>query len=287
MSKVVISHRMADLAALAGRYGTFLVDQFGVLHDGSAPYAGAVEALLRLREAGGRIMLVSNSGRRAASNEERLRRLGFPEGAWDLFLSSGEVAWRIFSGLEEEARLVPGTRCLLIAREGDRTAIEGLQLEPVEDGARAGLVLIAGSEGDRFPLDHYRSLVEPAARAGVPCVCTNPDKVMLTASGPRFGAGRIAELYEELGGAVRWIGKPYPEIYRAALASLGNPPDGSVLCVGDSVEHDITGARQAGLASALVRSGILAALSEDALEGEFARHGAAPDFILPRFAWTS
>jgi HAD superfamily hydrolase (TIGR01459 family) len=276
---------LPGLAALVQSFDVFLLDQFGVLHDGQKPYPGAVEALLRLKEAGKRVALLSNSGKRAGPNEERLRRLGFPDGLWDVFLSSGELAWRVFSGFEGEPALQAGMRCLLIARDGDPSAVDGLDMALVEDGASAKLVLISASEGDRFPLEHYSDLLAPAARAGAPAVCTNPDKVMLTASGPRFGAGRIAELYEELGGTVRWIGKPHLDIYRAALAHLGDPAPNTVLCIGDSVEHDIAGARGAGLAAALVRSGIHADLEGDGLEAEFFRHRARPDFILTRFAW--
>ncbi len=46
---------------------------------------------------------------------------------------------------------------------------------------------------------------------------------MLTAEGTAFGAGRIAELYQELGGTVRWIGKPFADIYAAAIDFLGHP----------------------------------------------------------------
>jgi HAD superfamily hydrolase (TIGR01459 family) len=108
---------------------------------------------------------------------------------------------------------------------------------------------------------------------------------MLTRSGPSFGAGRIAELYEELGGAVRWIGKPYPDIYEAALKTAGNPVPGSVICIGDSIEHDIAGGDAAHLATALVRSGILAGLSDAELAAAFRSHEVEPDYILPRFAW--
>lgn len=276
---------LPGLAALAERFDVFLLDQFGVLHDGRKPYPGAVGALQRLKQAGKRVALLSNSGKRATPNEERLKRLGFPEGSWDLFLSSGELAWRSFSGLEGGDRLKPGTRCLLISRDRDRSAVDGLDVQLVEDGAIAELVLISASEGDRLSLEHYAGLLAPAAKAGVPAVCTNPDKIMLTAVGPRFGAGRIAELYEELGGAARWIGKPHPDIYRAALAQLGGPARDTVVCVGDSVEHDIGGARGAGLASALVRSGIHADLDDSGLEQEFSRHRTRPDYLLSRFAW--
>jgi HAD superfamily hydrolase (TIGR01459 family) len=273
---------LSGISELAARFDYFVLDQFGVLHDGAAPYPGAVETLLRLKAAGKRSLLLSNSGKRSAPNEARLVRLGFEAGSWNHFLSSGEVAWRM---LAEELSDTVNARCLLIARDGDRSAIEGLPLTVTESGADADIVLLSGSEGDRYDLDHYRRVLKPAAARGVRCLCTNPDKVMLTADGPRFGAGRIAELYAELGGAVEWIGKPFPRIYEAALELLGNPAPDRVICVGDSIEHDIAGGRAAGLNTALVATGILETSTAVERERLFAEHGAPPDFLLPAFAW--
>lgn len=274
----------ADLRGLASDFDVFLVDQFGVLHDGSAPYPGAVEALASLKSAGKTVILISNSGKRASQNEDRLRGLGFRPGSWDLFLSSGEVAWRIFAGEFGSPRLAAGTRCLLLSRGGDRSAIDGLDFQLTPNGADAQIVLLSGSEGDTKPLDFYRELLEPAARAGVPCICTNPDKVMLTEAGLCFGAGVIADLYEEMGGKVDRIGKPYASIYKAAMTGL-DVPKARMIGIGDSIEHDIAGASSAGISSALVRSGILADFDQEGLEGEFGRHGVTPDFILPQFMW--
>jgi HAD superfamily hydrolase (TIGR01459 family) len=273
------------LAELAACYDVFFVDQFGVLHDGSAAYPGAIEALARLKAAGKTVVLLSNSGKRARPNEERMARLGFDPASWDVFVSSGEVAWKIFAGEMGEPRLAPGTKCLLIARDGDRSAVEGLGLDIVNDAAAAEIVLLSGSEGDRFPLEHYAGLLAPAAKGGARLVCTNPDKIMLTAVGPRFGAGRIAELYAELGGTVEWIGKPYPAIYEAALKLVGDPERARVVGIGDSIEHDIAGAKGAGLAAALVRSGVLADLAPEGLEALYSEHGARPDHLLASFAF--
>ncbi|WP_292081917.1 HAD hydrolase-like protein, partial [Mesorhizobium sp.] len=79
------------------------------------------------------------------------------------------------------------------------------------------------------------------------------------------------------------IGKPYPAIYEAALVLAGNPDRGDVVCVGDSVEHDIAGGAGAGVATALVRSGILADAVD--LTDLFEKLGAYPDFILDAFRW--
>jgi HAD superfamily hydrolase (TIGR01459 family) len=270
------------LRDLAAQFDVFILDQFGVLHDGTAPYPGAVEALSELKAAGKRSLLLSNSGKRSAPNEARLEKLGFVPGSWDHFLSSGEFAWR---SLQNSLRDRPGLRCLLVARDGDRSAVDGLPLVLTERGEDADIVLLSASEGDRYDLDHYRQLLGPAAARDVECLCTNPDKIMLTAGGPRFGAGRIADLYAEMGGPVTWIGKPFPDIYAAALAMLGNPDPARVVCVGDSIEHDIAGGGGVGLATALVTTGVLETASAGDRETLYVRHGARPDFLLQRFAW--
>lgn len=273
---------LSGIRDLADRFDVFILDQFGVLHDGTAPYPGAVDTLVQLKQAGKQTLLLSNSGKRSKPNEARLEKLGFIPGSWGHFLSSGEVAWQSLHGSLADGKNV---RCLLVARDGDRSAVEGLPLTLVDNGSEADIVLLAASEGDRFDLDHYRSLLEAAAARGVVCLCTNPDKIMLTSVGLRFGAGRIAELYVELGGPVTWIGKPFAEIYAAALKLLGNPDRARVVCVGDSIEHDIEGGQAAGLGTALVTTGILETASAAERQQLYAKHQATPDFLLRAFTW--
>lgn len=278
------SEDIDGIGPLAERYDVFLLDQFGVLHDGRRPYPGAVEALSALKRAGKAIVLISNSGKRAGPNESRLLKLGFEAGSWDHFVSSGEVAWQSFRDMAASGTLRPNTKCLLISRDDDRSAIEGLPFALTKSGDDAELVLISASEGDRYDLEHYRRLLASAAARQVPCFCTNPDTTMLTAVGPRFGAGRLADLYESLGGSVTRIGKPYAPIFDAALALVGNPDRSTVVCVGDSVEHDIAGGRAAGVATTLVLSGILADTPDLAVL--FETLGACPDYTTDRFRFS-
>lgn len=276
--------QLGGVRELLPLFDAFLVDQFGVLHDGTRPYPGAVDALAALGQEGRRVVLLSNSGRRAAPNEARMLKLGFRPGSWDHFVTSGEVAWRHLSAsLGGRRQGEPKLRCLLLARGGDQSATEGLPVQRVASGDEADLVLLSGSETDRLDLDHYRRLLQPAAARKVECICTNPDKIMLTPEGPRPGAGALADLYASMGGPVTWIGKPYPEIYEAALALLGK--QGRIACIGDSVEHDIAGGAGAGLSTVLVATGILASSSAEQKAALFLRHQVTPDYLLPRFAW--
>jgi len=125
------------LPALAAAHDLFIVDQYGVLHDGVRPYPGAPEALLRLREGGARVAILSNSGKRAAVNEARLVALGFDPGGWDAFVSSGEVAHA------KLASTVDPPRCLVLARGDDGGLLDGLETRIVSRAEEADLVLIA------------------------------------------------------------------------------------------------------------------------------------------------
>jgi ribonucleotide monophosphatase NagD (HAD superfamily) len=86
-----------------------------------------------------------------------------------------------------------------------------------------------------------------------------------------------------MGGRVTWIGKPYPEIYDHALKLVGVEDKRRVVCIGDSVEHDIVGARSAGLDCVLVRTGILADSNDGELERIASELGAPPTYMMQAF----
>ena len=275
---------MPGLAALASEFDVFLVDIFGTLHDGRTAYPGAVAALRRLREAGRKVVLLSNSGRRSVVNAARLSHYGLGAAEYDLLLTSGEVAWTLL-----RADALPAVRnarrCLLISRDDDRSIVDGLDLALASGVDDADFVLLSGSEGERRPMAEYEALLAPAAQAGLPMICCNPDDVMLTETGAGFGAGRIAAVYTELGGAVTTIGKPDPAIYDAAFAKLGDPARRHAIGIGDSLRHDVAGAHAAGAASALVMTGIARDRPPDA--DPPAGIAAEADFLLPGFLWHS
>lgn len=278
-----MTEEIACLADLEGRCDAFLIDQFGVLLNGTGAYPGAPEALSRLAAAGARILLLSNSGRRSGPNVERLLSLGFARDSFETVLSSGEVAHAILASRIGES-LPRGGKALVLSRAGDGSELEGLELTATEDPGAADLVLISGSRGDRMALSEYEALLRRPAAKGLPCLCTNPDMIMLTPEGRRFGAGRIAALYEEMGGAVERIGKPFPAIYAEARRRLAGIAPERILCIGDSPAHDVKGAKAAGLQAALVRTGIHDGLTDAERLALCAAEGAAPDLLLPRFA---
>ncbi len=271
------------LENLAGQFDAFFIDQFGVIMDASGPYPFAIDATKRLSEYNKPIVLLSNSGKRAIENCERLERLGFDLNLFIAVITSGEVAyWTIKNKIEDGNFIKP--KIYLISRNSDTSPVNGLSCKIAKNTDEADYLIIAGSESDTKSLNYYTSLLEPMANKGVPAFCTNPDLVMLTPNGTSFGAGLIAKKYEEMGGAVTWFGKPHPLIYKFALNKIPNIEPQKVLCIGDSVEHDIRGSFNANCSSALVKTGIAATKKKEKLIDSL-NFSDTPNFIIPAFSF--
>lgn len=261
-------------------FDLYLVDQFGVLHNGVEPYAFAKDALEQLKSRGKQVVIVSNSGKRSAVNVNRIARLGFGSDLFDHFITSGEIAYRY---LKSHLKGSAVKTCCLIARDNDTSAISGLDVQKIDNADDADMILISGSEAERYSENEYREMLRLAAQRKTVCICTNPDKQMLTPDGLKFGAGRIAQIYEELGGEVQWIGKPFPALYQYILTLYGDYDKGRVLCIGDSIEHDIAGGLKADLNTLLVKTGILSDVNTEQLHDHFRQHNLAPHFVAHEF----
>ncbi len=276
--------RARTLSELADRYDAFLVDQYGVLLDGAGVYDHARGALDELCARGKRVLLISNSGKRSAANVARLGRHGISRATYLDVLSSGEVA-HVELARRIGASLPAGARVWVETADDTARPLDGLDLRQVASPDAADLVWIAGCRPYARSLDAYADLLEGAAGRGVPAICSNPDMTMLTPSGKAFGAGAIAQRYQSLGGEVEWFGKPYPAIYAEALGRLQPVDRARVLAIGDSPAHDILGGARAGVATALVRTGVHESESEAELIARCAAVGVMPDALLPRFAF--
>jgi len=283
---------LSGLSDIADRYDFFLVDQWGVLHDGETPYPGAVETLRRLRGLGQPVVILSNSARRVRIGIEKMDAMGIPRDLYDRLITSGELAWQALRDRSDPFHASLGRRCLLVTWGDDRGLLSGgIDLEPVGDVADADFILMAGT--NRESLDHYEPMLRAALERNLPMVCANPDFVSVTPEGELvICPGAVARRYEEIGGTVRWHGKPDVAVYETcrALYPLARRPLG----IGDSLHHDIAGAAAAGIESLFVAGGIHAAAlgiergevpSDARLQTLFEETGQRPDYVIPVFRW--
>ena len=282
-------------AALAPNYDGLILDLWGVLHDGVAAFPWAVDCLGRLRAAGVKVLILSNAPRRIGEIVARNRELGIAPDLADHVMSSGQEAWEHLRDRPDAWYRALGVRCYHLGPERDYGMREDLDLDFVGDLGQADFLLNTGALGFADTAETYRDLLAAARARELPMVCANPDLVVVRGGAMEICAGTIAAAYEEIGGDVRYHGKPHPSIYETCLARLGVSDKARIAAVGDSLRTDIAGARRAGIGSVFVAGGIhaeeLGMAGEGAapdparLQAIFRDPGPAPDAALPRFAW--
>ncbi len=280
---------LSGIAPLAARYDGFIVDLWGVIHDGITAYPGAIACLHRLRAAGRRVVLLSNAPRRSAAAQDTLRRMGLPDDAYDGIMTSGEATRAALLARTDPWFASLGDRVWHLGPDKDSGLFEGLPLRRVAGPEAGAFVLNTGPDdalGETDP-ERYLPALRRAASLGMRMVCANPDLVIVRGGQRVTCAGLLARDYAAMGGAVRQVGKPYPEVYEPVRQMLGLP-DARILAVGDSLATDIAGAEAAGLDSCWVLGGIHGEAvgdDPDLARAEADSAGLRPTVAVPRFDW--
>jgi HAD superfamily hydrolase (TIGR01459 family) len=277
--------RIGGLREIADQFDLFLVDQYGVLHDGVAAYPGAIDGLVKITSHGRKLVVLTNSGKSSAANWARLDALGFADSGFNAVVSSGDVALQCVKDGALGPRFPMGADVCVIGRHGDSYAFSADDFTLVARPQDAAFLVFAGSDAPRISLDQYREELTHAAMACVPAICANPDLTMMRDGELVPAPGAIARVYKGFGGPVEYVGKPYPAIFEHAIATAAMGPRARVVMIGDSPEHDVAGARAIGLSTLLVRTGIHHHLAEPQLLRFCGRCGGVPNFLMGAFEW--
>ena len=271
------------IAPVADRYEGFVLDLWGVVHDGKRPYPGVPEALAELKRRGRRVAFLTNAPRRAWFVEGMLDRMGLDRALYDGVISSGEVAWRMLKRRDHPwfARL--GRRAVHIGPERDLSVVEDGVAEIVADPAEADFLLNTGPDPERGPYDPtpYRPALEAAAAHHLPMLCVNPDRAVMVAGERLICAGALADIYLGMGGDVFEVGKPDPAVYDPVLELLGIADRKHVLAIGDSPHTDLAGAQAAGLDALWALTGLAAHAHGEDPEPEQLRQVALAEGVDP------
>lgn len=280
---------LTGFAALAARYDGFILDLWGVIHDGVNPYPGAVDCLEHIRAAGKPAILLSNAPRRAAVAQAAMRRMGIADGLYSGILTSGEATHLALRDRTDPWFAALGRRVFHLGPERDRNVFETLGLVDAPSPDQADFVLNTGPDdaGGPTTLADWEGTLRACRDAGLKMICANPDLEVIRGGTRVICAGALTQRYEALGGEARWIGKPDPAIYTPVLAMLGTAP-ARTLAVGDSLRTDIAGARSRAIPACWVLGGIHAeelGTDQTAIAAAAAAAGLSPVAVLPRFVW--
>ncbi len=246
------------ISDISDSYTGFIIDTWGVLHDGEKVFESAVECLKELKSRNKFVLLLSNSELDALQTAAELKKLGLPEGYYSEILTSGELIKQgiakqgdgVFAGL--------GKTCFLIGGERSRSFLKGVDVDIVEKIENATFLFISGWDDLTQDIAAYEDVLREAVRRRIKVLCVNPDGRAMQTINFSTGPAMIAKRLQELGGVVQMIGKPYKPIYHHAIKILHNNDiyPGQTVMVGDSMGHDIIGGALVNMDTCLIKNGV-------------------------------
>ncbi len=267
-----------NITKIANNYDYFILDIWGVIHDGSQTYQGVVEQLKQLRKMGKKICFLSNAPRRASKVASVLKNFGISEDLYDFIITSGEATYLFLhqneidpSHLENLTDHPVHNKYFYIGPQKDADLLNGLEYKPTQNANEASFVVATGFDNDLSTIEEKLPQLLEAKKYNLPMICVNPDLIVVKQNGAELiCAGLMALEYQKMGGKVIYFGKPYNLVYDQVFRLFSNPDKTKVLAVGDGIETDILGANQNGIDSAFVAGGILARELN-------IKHGSLPD----------
>jgi len=258
----------------------FVFDLDGTVYLGDSALPTSAETIANLREIGKRTLFVSNKPLDPRSTyADKLTRLGIPTPVEDVITSAFVLGHHLANHLPDLRYYVIGEENLRVdlRSHGLRVFDEFIDQDPAQDpkvvidpsGIDAVIVAFDRTLDYRKLNTAYQALVN-----GAHFFATNADKTCPMPGGGIPDAGATIAALEHLTGRQLELlaGKPSPIIMQVALDLLGLPPDRCMM-IGDRLETDMLMGRQAGMATAVVLTGV--ATSADVAEME-----NPPDFAI-------
>ena len=265
MTKVINS-----FSEISDKYNVFILDQWGVMHDGIRGYDHAIDAVKHLIYKNKQLIIISNSSKRRISSINRLKDLGFDKNNFIEVMTSGEMIWQELKDFSYKYDFKT-KNCFHIfdsSNEDGKDFRIGLEKFKFIDNIKdADFILACTPFQNTKPID-YIPILKEALEMNLIMFCANPDFVTVEENNDKniYCMGTIADLYDHMGGKVVILGKPSKEIYLKSCKQFDQINKSKTIAVGDSLDHDILGASNFGVDSVLITSGIHKDLFKNGIE---------------------
>ncbi len=234
---------LKHLSDIYKSYDTFIIDLWGVLHNGIMPFPKAMEAIKHLHKNSKKIVFLSNAPRPSFEVKKFLLNMKVDERYLTNLITSGEAA------MQDINKNKFGTTFFHLGPDRDRFIYEKIK-DKKKDIQNCDFILCTGLFDEKDEnINQYKILLKNSISKKF--VCTNPDLTVHRGDHEEFCAGAIAKIFEDLGGQVIYYGKPYKEIYKTCFKS-----DEKVLAIGDNLRTDIKGANNLNLDCIFITYGV-------------------------------
>ena len=234
-------------------YDTFVIDLWGVIHDGITLNEKAIEAVDQLKKHSKKIVFLSNAPRPSTKVVDFLLKMKMDRKYLSNVMTSGEAAMHAINQNKFGKKFFhlgpPRDTAIFEKIKENKTTIDscefilctGLFDEDDPDISKTQL-----HEND---LNYYKNfLINHISKK---LVCTNPDLTVHRGNKEEYCAGYIAKIFEEIGGKAIYYGKPHKEIYDMCFE-----PNDKVLAIGDNLRTDIKGANNLNKDCLFISNGV-------------------------------
>jgi len=254
-------------------YKGYIFDMDGVIYRGDEVIQDAIDAINLLKSKDRKVMFMTNNSSRLASEYEiKIREIGVLSIDENEIITSGDVAAMY---LKKELQANPDKRNILcVCSDAVKILMKriGMNVIDPKEYKNAHYVIASITTDFNWEIGNYAA--NAIAVYGAKFIGTNPDVAKPVPNGEIFaGTGAIIKFIETASQTKAIImGKPYPEMYNAALQRM-ELEKADVLMVGDLLNTDIKGASELGMDSALVLTGL------DKKE-DIQRYGITPTYVI-------
>ena len=234
---------LKHLLEIANNYDTFVIDLWGVMHNGISLNSKAMEVIKELKNNSKKIVFLSNAPRPSIKVINFLLRMGMDKKYLSNVITSGEAAMQAINQNKF------GKTFFHLGPPRDTSVFDKVKQDKTNID-QCDFILCTGLfDNHDDDLNYYRDFLKK--HTSKKFICTNPDLTVHRGNVEELCAGSIAKVFEELGGKTFYFGKPYAEVY-----SLCFKKDEKVLAIGDNLRTDIKGANNLNLDCIFITDGV-------------------------------
>ena len=266
--------KLNHLAEIHKNYNTYIIDLWGVIHNGVKLNPKAIEVVKNLIDSKKKVVFLSNAPRPSNEVKKFLQELKMENQYLQNIMTSGEAA---MLALQKERY---GKFFYHLGPERDNSVFFKIK-ENKTTLEKCNFILCTGLFDDRKEnLDYYKEILKKYTFKKL--ICTNPDLTVHRGNVEEYCAGSIAKIFEKLGGKVIYFGKPHKEIYKMCF----NKED-KVIAIGDNLNTDIKGANDMKIDSIFISNGVHRSefKREDELRELYKRYKVNSNYYQPELTW--
>ena len=235
--------KLDHLAKIYKFYDIFIIDLWGVMHNGIKLNESSINVVNNLYENNKKVIFLSNAPRPNKQVVQFLRKLKMDEKYLKNILTSGEAA---LVSLKNKSF---GTKFFHLGPERDNSLFVGMEKNKTNIKDSEFILCTGLFDNYENDLEYYKNLLKDNFSKKM--ICTNPDLIVHRGNEKEYCAGTIAKIFESIGGKVVYFGKPYRAVYDTIIKK-----NEKGLVIGDNLNTDIKGANNLNIDSIFITSGI-------------------------------